>query len=191
MIKVYNPIIFETDKMGSFSYDLFSRLLKDRIIFLTGEINSYISNTIVSSLLYLDNISHDDIFLYINSPGGEIDQGMAIIDTIKYIKSDVVTIAIGLVASMASIVLACGAENKRMSLKNTTIMIHQPLAGFSGQASDMDIINKHLQFKKLLLIDILSEATKQNRNKIKQDIDRDYYLTVEEALKYRLIDKIL
>ena len=116
---------------------------------------------------------------------------MAIIDTIKYIKSDVVTIAIGLVASMASIVLACGAENKRMSLKNTTIMIHQPLAGFSGQASDMDIINKHLQFKKLLLIDILSEATKQNRNKIKQDIDRDYYLTVEEALKYRLIDKIL
>ncbi len=188
---MYNPIIFETDKMGSFSYDLFSRLLKDRIIFLTGEINSYISNTIVSSLLYLDNISHDDIFLYINSPGGEIDQGMAIIDTIKYIKSDVVTIAIGLVASMASIVLACGAENKRMSLKNTTIMIHQPLAGFSGQASDMDIINKHLQFKKLLLIDILSEATKQNRNKIKQDIDRDYYLTVEEALKYRLIDKIL
>ena len=185
------PIIVDKEQNGERSYDIFSRLLKDRIIFLSGEINDSIANTVISELLYLDSISHDDIELYINSPGGSITSGMAIMDTMNYIQSDVSTICVGMAASMAAFLLSCGAKNKRFILPNAEVMIHQPLGGATGQATEIKIAAERILKIKAKLNMILARNTNQTLEKIEQDTERDYYLSADEALKYGLIDKII
>ena len=185
------PTIIEKSSDKEYAYDLYSRLLEDRIIFCSGEINDQCANIIISELLYLDSINNNDIFLYINSPGGSITSGFAIYDTIKYIKSDVRTIAVGLAASMGAFLLSSGTKGKRCALKNTQIMIHQPLGGTSGQATDMKIITEQILKIKEKLNKLLSVNTNQSLKKIKKDVERDYYLDAEQAKKYGLIDIIL
>ena len=185
------PIIVDKEQNGERSYDIFSRLLKDRIIFLSGEINDSIANTVISELLYLDSISHDDIELYINSPGGSITSGMAIMDTMNYIQSDVSTICVGMAASMAAFLLSCGAKNKRFILPNAEVMIHQPLGGATGQATEIKIAAERILNIKAKLNMILARNTNQTLEKIEQDTERDYFLSADEALKYGLIDKII
>ena len=180
------PYILDNDNK---LFDLYSKLLTNRIIFLEGEINDNISNLIVSELLYLDSISNEDIYLYINSPGGSITSGFAIYDTINYIKSEVITIGIGLCASMAAFLLSSG--NKRYSLPNTEIMIHEPLGGTKGQATEIKIVTDQILKLREKLNKILSKNTKQTLSRIKKDTQRDYYMTPEEALNYGLIDKII
>ena len=185
------PIIVDKEQNGERSYDIYSRLLKDRIVFLSGEINDEISNTIVSELLYLDSINHNDISLYINSPGGSITSGMAIMDTMNFIKSDVKTICIGMAASMGAFLLSCGAKGKRFILPNAEVMIHQPLGGVNGQATEIKIAAERILKLKNKLNEILSKNTKQNLNKIEIDTERDYFMDADEALNYGIIDKIL
>ncbi len=185
------PTVLENNNNEKLFYDLYSKLLTDRIIFLTGEINDEKANIIVSELLYLDSINNDDIFLYINSPGGNVTSGFAIYDTMNYIKSDIKTICIGQCSSMASIILSSGSKGKRYSLKNSEIMIHQPLGGIKGQASDIKITCDHIEYLKDKLNKILAINTKQPLDKIKKDTDRDHYLTSKEALKYGIIDHII
>ena len=185
------PIIVDKEQNGERSYDIYSRLLKDRIVFLGGEINDDMANTIVSELLYLDSINHNDISLYINSPGGSITSGMAIMDTINFIKSDVSTICIGMAASMAAFLLSCGKKGKRFILPNAEVMIHQPLGGASGQATEIKIAAERILKLKCKLNKILSENTNQNLEKIEIDTERDYFMDSNEALKYGIIDKIL
>ena len=185
------PIIVDKEHNGERSYDIFSRLLKDRIIFLSGEIDDNIANTIVSELLYLDSISHDDISLYINSPGGSITSGMAIYDTMNLIKSDVSTICIGMAASMAAFLLSCGTKGKRYILPNAEVMIHQPLGGASGQATEIKIAAERILKLREKLNKILSENTKQPLNKVEEDTERDHFLSSEEAKEYGLVDKII
>ena len=166
-------------------------MIKERIIFIEGEINDERANLIVSELLYLDSISNDDINIYINSPGGSITAGMAIYDTMNYIKSDCVTIGIGLCASMAAFLLSSGTRGKRCSLNNTEIMIHEPLGGVNGQATEIKIVAERiLKIKKKLNV-ILSRNTKKSLSKIEKDVERDYYMDSDEALKYGIIDKII
>lgn len=165
--------------------------LKDRIIFLLGEINDVSSMKIVTELLYLDNLSHEDITLYINSPGGGINAGLAIIDTMNYIESDVRTVGIGTIASMATMILAAGTKGKRMSLPNTEVMIHQPLGGGSGQATDIQIMANRIINVKKKVNEMLAEYTGQKISKISKDTERDNYMSSEQALKYGLIDKII
>ncbi len=172
-------------------YDLYSRLLKDRIIFLSGEINDEVSNIVVSELLYLDGISHDDIYLYINSPGGSITSGMAIYDTINFIKSEVSTICVGMCASMAAFLLSSGTKGKRYCLKNGEVMIHQPLGGVQGQATEIKIAAERIIKLKKKLNKILSENTGKPLKKIEVDTERDYFMDSYEALDYGIIDKIL
>ena len=185
------PTIIEKTYNKEYAYDIYSRLLKDRIIFITGEINENVSDIVISELLYLDSINHDDISIYINSPGGEITSGMAIYDTINYIKSDVVTIGIGLCASMASLLLSSGTPKKRYALKNTEIMIHQPLGGAKGQATEIKIAAEHILKIKNIINKILAKNTNQNIKKIEKDTERDNFMTSYEAKKYGLIDEIL
>ena len=185
------PIIVDKEINGERSYDIFSRLLKDRIIFLSGEIDDTLANTIVSELLYLDSISHDEISLYINSPGGSITSGMAIYDTMNYIKSDVKTICIGIAASMAAFLLSCGKKGKRFILPNAEVMIHQPLGGIQGQATEIKIAAERILKLKEKLNNILSKNTGKNLKIIEQDTERDHFLDAEEALNYGLIDKII
>ncbi len=185
------PIIIDKENNGERSYDIYSRLLKDRIIFLTGEIDDNNANTIVSELLYLDSINHDDISLYINSPGGSITSGMAIMDTMNYIKSNVSTICIGMAASMGAFLLSCGQKGKRFILPNAEVMIHQPLGGATGQATEIKIAAERILKLKDQLNKILSFNTNQNIEKIKNDTERDYYLNAKEALNYGIVDKIL
>ena len=176
---------------GERSYDIYSRLLEDRIIFLSGEIDDNIANIVVAQLIYLEGKNPDkDIFLYINSPGGSVTAGMAIYDTINYIKCDVVTICIGMAASMASFLLASGTKGKRYALPNSEIMIHQPLGGFQGQASDIAIHADHIARIKERMNKILSEKTGQELKTIQKDTDRDNFMTAEQAKKYGLIDEI-
>ena len=185
------PMVVEQTNRGERSYDIYSRLLEDRIIFLTGEINDATANIVVAQLIYLEGKNPDkDIFLYINSPGGSVSAGLAIYDTIKYIKCDVVTICIGLAASMGAFLLSSGTKGKRYALPNSEIMIHQPLGGAQGQASDIEIQARHIQSIKEKINLILSEATGQDLKKVQKDTDRDYYMTANEALEYGLIDKI-
>ena len=185
------PFIVDVDSKKETVYDIYSKLLKERIIFIEGEINDERANLIVSELLYLDSISNDDINIYINSPGGSITAGMAIYDTMNYIKSDCVTIGIGLCASMAAFLLSSGTKGKRYSLKNTEIMIHEPLGGVNGQATEIKIVAERiLKIKKKLNV-ILSHNTKKSLSKIEKDVERDYYMDSDEALKYGLIDKII
>ena len=185
------PIIVDKEHNGERSYDIFSRLLKDRIIFLSGEINDDVANTIVSELLYLDSINHEDISLYINSPGGSITSGMAIYDTMNLIKSDVSTICVGMSASMAAFLLSCGTNGKRYILPNAEVMIHQPLGGASGQATEIKIAAERILKLRTKLNKILSENTKQPLEKVEEDTERDYFLSSEEAKNYGLVDKII
>lgn len=185
------PFIVDVDSKKETVYDIYSKLLKERIIFIEGEINDEKANLIVSELLYLDSISNDDINIYINSPGGRITAGMAIYDTMNYIKSDCVTIGIGLCASMAAFLLSSGTRGKRCSLNNTEIMIHEPLGGVNGQATEIKIVAERiLKIKKKLNV-ILSRNTKKSLSKIEKDVERDYYMDSDEALKYGIIDKII
>ncbi|MBL4932390.1 MULTISPECIES: ATP-dependent Clp endopeptidase proteolytic subunit ClpP [Clostridium] len=186
------PYVIEQTSRGERSYDIFSRLLKDRIIMLSGEVNDTTSNLIVSQLLFLESEDPDkDIYLYINSPGGSITAGMAIYDTMQYIKPDVSTICIGMAASMGAFLLSSGAKGKRFALPNSEIMIHQPLGGFQGQATDIDIHAKRILKIKDTLNEILSENTGKSLDKIKQDVERDYFMTAPEACDYGLIDKVI
>lgn len=185
------PFIVDVDSKKETVYDIYSKLLKERIIFIEGEINDEKANLVVSELLYLDSISNDDINIYINSPGGSITAGMAIYDTMNYIKSDCVTIGIGLCASMAAFLLSSGTKGKRCSLNNTEIMIHEPLGGVNGQATEIKIVAERiLKIKKKLNV-ILSRNTKKSLSKIEKDVERDYYMDSDEALKYGIIDKII
>ncbi len=185
------PMVVDQTSTGERSYDIYSRLLEDRIIFLTGEINDATANIVVAQLIYLEGKNPDkDICLYINSPGGSVSAGLAIYDTIKYIKCDVVTICIGLAASMGAFLLSSGTKGKRYALPNSEIMIHQPLGGAQGQASDIEIQARHIQHIKDKINQILSEATGQDLKKVQKDTDRDYYMTAEQAKEYGLIDDI-
>ena len=188
---MFIPTIQESTNNGEKVYDIYSKLLENRIIFINGEINDSLSNLIISELLYLDSINNNDIDIYINSPGGSVSSGLAIIDTMNYIKSDIRTIVTGIAASMASIILANGTKGKRFSLKNSEVMIHQPLGSTSGQASDIEIQAKRIIKKKKDLNKILSDLTNKNLKQIEKDTERDKYLSSEEAKKYGIIDEII
>ena len=191
MIKLIVPNIIEKNYNGEKIYDIFSKLLDNRIIFLNGEINDNMSTLIISQLLYLDSLSNEDIFLYINSPGGSVTSGLSIYDTMNYIKSDVSTVATGICASMAAILLASGAQGKRLSLKNSEIMIHQVLGGTQGQATDIKIQAERILEIKKKLNKILASICNKTLNKITKDTERDFYLSPNDAIKYGLIDKII
>ena len=185
------PTVIEKNNNGEHAYDLYSRLLKDRIIILGGEIDDNRANIIVSSLLYLDSLGNDDISIYINSPGGSVTAGMAIFDTMNLIKSDVKTICVGMAASMAALLLSSGTKGKRYCLKNSEVMIHQPLGGAEGQATEIKIAAEHILKIKDKLNHILASNTGKNLSIIEQDTDRDHFLSSNEALEYGLIDEIL
>ena len=188
---MFIPTIQETTNNGDKIYDIYSKLLESRIIFINGEINDNLSNLVISELLYLDSLNTNDIEIYINSPGGSVSSGLAIIDTMNFIKSDVKTIVTGIAASMASLILASGTKGKRASLKNSEVMIHQPLGNTSGQATDILIQAKRIENKKKLLNKMLSNLTNQDLKVIEKDTERDKYLSSTEALKYGIIDEII
>ena len=185
------PTVIEKEGQSERCYDIYSRLLKDRIIILNGEINDSLANSIVAQLLFLDSENHEDISLYINSPGGVITSGMAIYDTMNFIKSDVSTICIGLAASMAAFILSSGKKGKRYALPNAEVMIHQPLGGAQGQATEIKIAAEHILKLKDKLKTILAKNTNKPLEKIQNDTERDYFLTSDDALEYGLIDKII
>ena len=185
------PMIVDKELDGERSYDIFSRLLKNRIILLSGEINDACSSSIIAQLLYLDSISNEDISLYINSPGGSVSAGMAIYDTMNFIKSDVATICVGMAASMGAFLLSSGQKGKRSALPSSEIMIHQPLGGAEGQATEIKIVAEHITKLKKKLNTILAKNTKKSLKTIENDTERDHYLDAEEALEYGLIDKII
>lgn len=185
------PMIVEKEINGERSYDIFSRLLKERIILLSGEIDDNVANTIVAELLYLDSLGHDDISLYINSPGGSITAGMAIFDTMNFIKSDVSTICIGMAASMGAFLLACGTQGKRFALPNSEVMIHQPLGGAQGQATEIKIAAERILKSREKLNSILADRCKKGIKIIEVDTERDNFMDAEEALEYGLVDKII
>ncbi|HCZ1684966.1 TPA: ATP-dependent Clp endopeptidase proteolytic subunit ClpP [Staphylococcus aureus] len=186
------PTVIETTNRGERAYDIYSRLLKDRIIMLGSQIDDNVANSIVSQLLFLQaQDSEKDIYLYINSPGGSVTAGFAIYDTIQHIKPDVQTICIGMAASMGSFLLAAGAKGKRFALPNAEVMIHQPLGGAQGQATEIEIAANHILKTREKLNRILSEGTGQSIEKIQKDTDRDNFLTAEEAKEYGLIDEVM
>jgi len=185
------PTIIEKNDMGERAYDIYSRLLKDRIIILNGEINDNTANVVVAELLYLDSLNSDDICLYINSPGGSITAGMAIYDTMNFIKSDVSTICVGMAASMAAFLLAAGKKGKRCILPNAEVMIHQPLGGAQGQATEIKIAAERILKLKKKLNKILAEVTGKDITTIDNDTERDYFMDSMEALNYGIVDKIL
>ena len=185
------PTVIERSNNSERAYDIYSRLLKDRIIILSGEIDDNLSNIIVAQLLYLDSINHDDISLYINSPGGSITAGMAIYDTMQYIKPDVSTICVGQAASMGSLLLTAGAKGKRFALPNARIMIHQPLGGARGQSTDIQIQAQEMQRTRDMINKVLADHTGQNLDKINTDTERDNFMSAEEAVTYGLVDKVI
>ena len=185
------PMVVENDMSIDRSYDIFSRLLKERIIFLSGEIDDDLSNSVVAQLLYLDSINNNDISIYINSPGGSITSGMAIYDTMNFIKSDVSTICIGMAASMAAFLLSCGKRGKRYILPNSEVMIHQPLGGVNGQATEIKIVAERILKLKNKINNLLSINTGKELNIIEIDTERDYYMDSKEALSYGIVDKII
>lgn len=186
------PYVVDISQFGERSYDIFSRLLEDRIIFLTGEITTELANTVIAQLLYLEGKDcTKDISLYINSPGGIVDGGLAILDTMNYIKCDVSTICVGMSASMSAVLLSAGTKGKRFALPNSRIMIHQPLGGAQGQASDIKIQAEEILKMREKLNKILSTTTNKTLKQIENDTNRDYYLSSDEALKYGIIDKVL
>lgn len=185
------PMVIEQTNRGERSYDIYSRMLEDRVVFLTGEINDVTADLVVAQLMYLESKGDDkDISLYINSPGGSVTAGMAIYDTMNYIKCDVSTICVGMAASMGAFLLSSGAKGKRFALKNSEIMIHQPLGGAQGQASDIQIQAEHILRIKKRMNQILAENTGKPVETVEKDTDRDNYLTADEACEYGLIDKV-
>lgn len=185
------PYVIEKDARGERTYDLYSRLLEDRIIFLSGEVNDQVASSIVAQMLYLETKDPSkDISLYINSPGGSVTAGMAIFDTMNYIKCNVSTICIGLAASMGAFLLSSGTKGKRYALPNSEIMIHQPSGGVQGQASEIAIVAENILKTRAKLNQILSENTNQPLEKIARDVERDFYMDAEEACEYGLIDKV-
>ena len=195
MTEIHNqlvPIVVEQTSRGERSYDIYSRLLKDRIIFLGTGVDDNVANAIIAQMLFLESDEPDqDIYLYVNSPGGQVSSGMAIYDTMQYIKPDVQTICIGQAASMGALLLAAGANGKRFSLPHARIMIHQPSGGFQGQHTDIEIQAKEISRIRDILDGILATHSGQDPKKVRKDTERDHYMTGEEALKYGLIDKLI
>lgn len=188
----YVPIVVEQSNRGERSYDIYSRLLKDRIVFVTGEIDDTMANLVIAQLLFLESEDPDkDIHLYINSPGGSVSAGLAIYDTMQYIKPDVSTICMGMAASMASVLLAAGAPGKRFALPYSRVMIHQPLGGVQGQASEIEITAREILRIRDEMNGILAHHTGQSKEKIAQDTDRDNYMTSNQAKEYGLIDEVV
>jgi len=191
-LSVLIPMVVEQTNRGERAFDIYSRLLKDRIIFIGGPIDDHVANLVIAQLLFLESEDPDkDIHLYINSPGGVIYSGLAIYDTMQYIKADVSTICVGVAASMAALLLSAGAKGKRYALPNSRIMIHQPLGGAQGQASQIEIQAKEILLLKSKLNEILQHHTGQPIEKINQDTDRDYYMSAQSAVEYGLIDGVL
>ena len=185
------PMVIEQTNRGERSFDIYSRLLKDRIVFLGGEIDDDTANLVVAQLLFLEMENPDsDISLYINSPGGSVTAGMAIFDTMNYIKPDVRTVCIGMAASMGAFLMMAGKKGKRLALPNSEIMIHQPLGGAQGQATDVAIRAEWLMKTKEKMTRMMSEMTGQDIERVKQDVERDYFMSAEDALKYGIIDEI-
>ena len=188
----YVPIVVEQNNRGERSYDIYSRLLKDRIIFLSGPIDDSVANVVIAQMLFLESENPDkDIHLYINSPGGSVTAGMAIYDTMQYIKPDVSTICVGLAASMASILLMAGKKGKRYALPHSEVMIHQPLGGYEGQASDIAIHAKNILRIREEMYDVIVKHTGKDKETVAADTDRDNFLTAEEAQKYGIIDQVV
>lgn len=186
------PIVVEQTNRGERSYDIYSRLLKDRIIFLGTPIDDHIANVIIAQLIFLEaDDPGQDIFLYINSPGGIVTSGMAVYDTMQYIKCDIQTICIGQAASMGAVLLAAGAKGKRHALPNVRVMIHQPSGGFQGQASDIEIQSREIRKMRDRLDEILAKHTGQTKDKISADSDRDFFMTSEEAKDYGIVDAVI
>lgn len=188
----YVPIVVEQSNRGERSYDIYSRLLKDRIVFVTGEIDDTMANLVIAQLLFLESEDPDkDIHLYINSPGGSVSAGLAIYDTMQYIKPDVSTICMGMAASMASVLLAAGAPGKRFALPYSRVMIHQPLGGVQGQASEIEITAREILRLRDEMNGVLASHTGQTKEKIAQDTDRDNYMSSQQAKEYGLIDEVV
>ncbi len=188
----YVPVVIETTGRFERAYDIYSRLLKDRIVFLGYPIDDHVANLVIAQLLFLEAQDPEkDIYLYINSPGGSVTSGLAIYDTMQYVKPDVVTIVVGQAASMGAVLLAAGAKGKRYALPNARIMIHQPLGGAQGQVKDVEIITKELLRIKDTLNKILSKHTGQPLERIEKDTDRDFFMTAYEALEYGIVDKVI
>lgn len=186
------PTVIEKSQFGERAYDIYSRLLNERIIFLGGPLDDHTANLIIAQLLYLDHTdSKKDIHLYINSPGGSVSAGLAIIDTMNFVKSDVSTICVGIAASMGALILSSGKKGKRFSLPNSEVMIHQVMGGTEGQASDIAINAKHILRTKDTLNKILAETTNKKIDQVEKDSDRDYWMTSDEAKKYGIIDEII
>jgi ATP-dependent Clp protease protease subunit len=186
------PMVIEQSGRGERAYDIYSRLLKERVVFLVGPVNEVTANLIVAQLLFLESENPDkDIFFYINSPGGSVSAGLAIYDTMQFIKPDVSTLCIGQAASMGALLLAAGDHSKRFALPNSRVMIHQPMGGFSGQASDVEIHAKEILYLRQRLNEILAKHTRQPMEVIQKDTDRDFFMGSEDAVKYGLVDKVL
>jgi ATP-dependent Clp protease, protease subunit len=186
------PMVVEQSGRGERAYDIYSRLLKERVVFLVGPVNDVTANLIVAQLLFLESENPDkDIFFYINSPGGSVSAGMAIYDTMKFIKPDVSTLCIGQAASMGAFLLSAGAKGKRFCLPNSRVMIHQPLGGFQGQASDIEIHAREILYLRARLNEMLAEHTGQSIERIEKDTDRDNFLSATDAQTYGLVDKVL
>ncbi len=185
------PTVIEKSQFGERAYDIYSRLLKERIVFLGGPIDDNIANIIVAQLLFLESEDpKKDISLYVNSPGGAVDAGLAIVDTMNYVKPDVSTVCVGIAASMGSVILSSGAKGKRHILPNAEVMIHQPWGGAQGQASDIEITARHILATRDRLNKILAKNTGQSLAKVEKDVDRDFFMTAEEAKKYGIVDRI-
>jgi len=186
------PTVIEKSQFGERAYDIYSRLLNERIIFLGGPIDDHVANLVIAQLLYLDHSdSKKDIHLYINSPGGSVTAGLAILDTMNFVKADVSTICVGIAASMGAVLLSAGAKGKRFTLPNSEVMIHQVMGGAEGQASDIEINAKHILRTKDTLNKILAKNTGKSVVQVEKDSDRDYYMTSEEAKKYGIVDDIV
>jgi ATP-dependent Clp protease, protease subunit len=186
------PMVIEQSGRGERAYDIYSRLLKERVVFLVGPVNEVTANLIVAQLLFLESENPDkDIFFYINSPGGSVSAGLAIYDTMQFIKPDVSTLCIGQAASMGALLLAAGDAGKRFALPNSRVMIHQPMGGFSGQASDVEIHAKEILYLRQRLNEILARHTRQPMDVIQRDTDRDFFMGAEDAVKYGLVDRVL
>jgi ATP-dependent Clp protease protease subunit len=186
------PMVIEQSGRGERAYDIYSRLLKERVVFLVGPVNEITANLIVAQLLFLESENPDkDIFFYINSPGGSVSAGLAIYDTMQFIKPDVSTLCVGQAASMGALLLAAGGKDKRFALPNSRVMIHQPMGGFSGQASDVEIHAREILYLRARLNEILAKHSGQSVETIAKDTDRDNFLSSEDAVKYGLVDKVL
>jgi ATP-dependent Clp protease protease subunit len=188
----YIPMVVEQSGRGERSYDIYSRLLKERVVFMVGPVNDQTANLVVAQLLFLESENPDkDIYLYINSPGGSVTAGMGIYDTMQFVKPDVSTLCIGQAASMGAFLLGAGAKGKRFCLPNSRVMIHQPLGGFQGQASDIEIHAKEILFLRARLNELMAKHTGQSLDVIERDTDRDYFLSADDSVNYGIVDKVL